>query len=278
LVCDIRLLTRPRRSGARLRSTVATLAPSNSSSVWESHFQLAMPLQQQHQVADERVQPLRADVSGRFPDHFQRLLGLGPVSPPPHRTDQPWLPPLAASQQRRGVLAVIAGGQAEGGQDLARLLAAGRRVAVYPFLGKFVPSPDAHRFLPQRARISLVSFGETRSRGNHAPTVRFLLRECGVARREPGPARLAKGLLAVRRAGVDYAAFGRRSDPELVEACNGAGFSHIGTPEHAVKFIETLQAGYLAEHKEEIVAGRQASRAHAATSADALFRLPATLS
>jgi hypothetical protein len=114
----------PRRNSTKVALDVDTLAVCSSALVSSPTLSSPVALEQGNEVRQERLQALRADVTGRLPQHLQRRPGLQPISGScagaGHRSR------AAACDRKHAntVLVLIARGQAEGVENLTPVLLA----------------------------------------------------------------------------------------------------------------------------------------------------------
>ena len=107
-------------------------------------LQLSVPLQEQEQIWEERLEPLGAQVVGRPPADLERAAELRPIPSSPWCPMPPRQSPAAPLEQRYGIAEVVPGGQAEGVQDLAPLLAPRPSVPGHQLGRQLVPLSDPH--------------------------------------------------------------------------------------------------------------------------------------
>jgi hypothetical protein len=114
--------------------------------------QLTVLLEQRHQLTEEWLEALRADVAGRLPGNPKALLKVEGAAPSaPHRH------PLAPTQHGDGVLAAVAGGQAEGVENSTWLRPAGSPIFLLLLARELIPILDPHCTdlqLPARGRTT----------------------------------------------------------------------------------------------------------------------------
>jgi hypothetical protein len=173
------------------------------------------------------LEPLGADVAGGLPGHQQRPLEVravvpGPCHAPTHRHSP------TAPEHRDRVLALVAGGQAEGVEHRGASPPSASVPSRSQLRSQLIAIPDPHG-VPRRAPGRMASV-RIAGDGTMGSMVRFWVRKYGLLTREGTPAIFREADMQIPNNGLSST----RVAPRLGAGCHGSGSLLAPNPASAV--------------------------------------------